>query len=56
MSWFNMVINGSMFVSPLIGVLVANQWGILVAFMLSGLLRIVGGILFNLTRKTSTAS
>jgi predicted MFS family arabinose efflux permease len=56
MSWFNMVINGSMFVAPLVGVWVANQWGILVAFMLSGLLRVIGGILFNLNKKTSTAS
>jgi MFS family permease len=46
-SWFNMVVNLSMFAGPIVGALIARQWDIPTVLMLSAGLRIVGGILYN---------
>jgi MFS family permease len=46
-SWYNAVVNGSAFLGPLVGVWIAGLVGIVPVLLLSALLRIVGGILFN---------
>lgn len=46
MSWYTMVINGAMFIAPLVGVWVAGQIGIVGALLLTGVLRLLAGILF----------
>ncbi|MCS6870781.1 MAG: MFS transporter [Anaerolineae bacterium] len=50
MSWYNTVLNLSFFAAPLAGVWLAQQFSIPVALLISGGLRIVGGILFNVNR------
>jgi MFS family permease len=47
-SWYTMVLNTSLFLAPLAGVMISNAFGIAIVFLLSGLIRFVGGILFNL--------
>lgn len=46
MSWYTMIINGAMFVAPLIGVWIAGGIGIGGALLLTGALRLLAGILF----------
>ncbi|PJF36469.1 MAG: hypothetical protein CUN49_05230 [Candidatus Thermofonsia Clade 1 bacterium] len=50
MSWYNTVLNLSLFAAPLAGVWLAEQFGIPFVLLLSGGLRIAGGALFNLNR------
>jgi MFS family permease len=50
MSWYNAVANGSVFVAPLVGAWLAGYMGIPAVFLLSGILRLAGGILFNVNR------
>jgi MFS family permease len=47
MSWYNTVLNGAMFVAPLIGTVLAGPFGIPGVFLLSGAGRILGGILYS---------
>ncbi|HVO44187.1 MAG TPA: MFS transporter, partial [Aggregatilineales bacterium] len=47
-SWWTMTVNASLFIAPLVGVWVSNQYGIPAVLLLSGLFRVVGGIMFNL--------
>jgi MFS family permease len=49
-SWFNAAVNLSTFIAPLIGVWLAGQFGIPFALIVSGVIRIIGGILFNVNR------
>ncbi len=46
MSWYNTVIQISAFVAPLVGVWIAQRYGIQVAFLIASLLRIIGATLF----------
>src|SRR5439155_27272817 len=50
MSWYNAVANGSVFIAPLVGAWLAGYVGIPAVFLLSGILRLAGGILFNVNR------
>ncbi|MFQ3536644.1 MAG: MFS transporter [Aggregatilineales bacterium] len=50
MSWYNTVLNISLFAAPLAGVWLAQQLGIPSALLISSGLRILGGLLFNLNR------
>ncbi len=50
MSWYNTVVNISLFAAPLAGVWLAEQFDIPTVLLISGGLRIVGGVLFNLNR------
>jgi hypothetical protein len=50
MGWYNAILNGCMFVAPLVGVWISNLFGIPATLLLSGLLRIVGGWLFTVNR------
>lgn len=47
MSWYNTVLNISLFVAPLAGVWLASQFSIPAALLIAGGLRLVGGVLFN---------
>ncbi len=49
-SWYSMVVNGSTFLGPIIGAWLAGYVGIPVVLMLSAVLRLSGGFLFNLNR------
>jgi predicted MFS family arabinose efflux permease len=46
MSWFNTMLNACVFAAPLFGVWVAGYIGIPAVFLLSGALRVAGGLLF----------
>jgi predicted MFS family arabinose efflux permease len=50
MSWYNAVANGSVFVAPLVGAWLAGYIGIPAVFLLSGILRLAGGVMFNINR------
>jgi Major Facilitator Superfamily len=50
MSWYNAAVNGSVFVAPLAGAWLAGYIGIPAVFLLSGILRLAGGVLFNINR------
>ncbi len=50
MSWYNAVVNGSIFIAPLVGAWLAGYIGIPAVFLLSGILRLTGGVLFNINR------
>ncbi|PJF31431.1 MAG: hypothetical protein CUN51_03615 [Candidatus Thermofonsia Clade 1 bacterium] len=50
MSWYNAVLNFSLFAAPLAGVWLAEQFDIPTVLLISGSLRILGGVLFNLNR------
>ncbi len=54
-SWFNAAVNLSTFIAPLAGVWIADRYGIPFALLVSGGLRILGGILFNVNRVDTTA-
>src|SRR5262249_53934332 len=53
-SWFNAAISVSTFIAPLVGVwivgLIGDQYGIQTVLVLSGMLRLLGGTLFNINR------
>jgi MFS family permease len=48
MSWYNSAIQATIFVGPLLGAFLATPLGIPAVFVLSGAMRVVGGMLFNL--------
>jgi MFS family permease len=50
MSWYNAVLNLSLFAAPLAGVWLAERFDIPTVLFISGGLRIAGGVLFNLNR------
>lgn len=50
MGWYNTVLNGAIFLGPLVGVWVADVAGIPAAMLLSGVLRFLGGVLQNFNR------
>jgi MFS family permease len=49
-SWYNTVVNGSNFLGPIVGAWLAGYVGIPAVLMLSAMLRLSGGILFNVKR------
>jgi MFS family permease len=49
-SWYNTVVNGSNFLGPIVGAWLAGYVGIPAVLMLSAVLRLSGGILFNVKR------
>ncbi len=49
-SWFNAIINLSTFIAPLVGSFLADGPGILSVMLISAIVRIIGGIMFNLSR------
>jgi len=50
MSWYNTVINVSAFIAPLLGVWLAEVWGIPTVFLIAGAVRLIGGFLFTVNR------
>lgn len=50
LSWYNTILNGALFISPLIGAFVADASSIPLVMFFSGVLRITGGLLFNFNR------
>jgi MFS family permease len=49
-SWYNTVVNAAIFVGPLLGAWLAGQIGIPGVLLLSGVFRLLGGVLFNIRR------
>jgi MFS family permease len=47
LSWYNTALNAMMFISPLVGTALAGPLGIPAVFLISGVLRIVGGVLYS---------
>ncbi len=56
MSWYNAVVNGSIFIAPLVGAWLAGYIGIPAVFLLSAILRLAGGVLFNVNRVEDPAA
>lgn len=50
LGWYNAVMNGSLFISPLVGVWLAGVLGIPATMLLSGALRLLGGLLMHANR------
>jgi MFS family permease len=50
LGWYNTVINISAFAMPLVGVALANVIGIPGVMLIAGVLRLAGGVLFNINR------
>ena len=49
-SWYNTVVNGSIFVGPLLGAWLSGHIGIPMVLVLSAVMRFAGGILFNINQ------
>ncbi len=49
-SWYNTVFFGAAFIAPLIGAWLAGPLGFPLVFLLTGVLRMAGGVLFNVNR------
>lgn len=56
MSWYSMVINGGLFLGPLVGVWVAGQVGIVGALVVAGVVRLLAGLLFTLNAVAEPAA
>ena len=55
LGWYNAVMNGSLFISPLVGVWLAGVIGIPATMLLSGALRLLGGLLMHANRVDMSA-